>query len=336
MAFLNLIINLQAACRRFIQREKDKNVQNVGSFDEIPGTRRRANGQRIATFSCKCCPKSRFGEESEDGTWSLDLERAVGWKNPITMRLSTKDFKRGCRDHVRSKNGRHRFWETVEKVDKMPTSGSVSPSQQDRESLKKGGKILEGLFHKYVESWNGYENINDYEKEGVIIKFEQARRVLQRWNIAISPLSEKRKAPKAKDPKIVKDKRPAKTEKRKAPKTKDPKIVKDKRRAACAGTPSVSAFGVTVTPSLSVFGSTRPPPLTRLLLHAYSTTPPPLTVSTTASPAPQTREEQLEAKVKTLRAQKQRLTAQLAEAMTQAASNAQTAPPGEALQDKHG
>jgi hypothetical protein len=149
-------------------------------------------------------------------------------------------------------------------------------------------------------------------------------------------LRNKRRAPKAKDPKIAKDKRPAKTEKRKAPKTKDPKIVKDKRRAACAGTPSVSAFGVTVTPSLSVFGSTTPPPLTRLLLHAYSTTPPPLTVSTTASPAPQTREEQLKAKVKKLRAQKQRLTAQLAEAMTQAASNAQTAPPGEALQDKHG
>jgi hypothetical protein len=277
LACLNLIINLQAACRRFIQRAKDKNVR---SFEELPGTRKKKKGQRVATFSCKCCPPSRFGEESEDGTWPLDLQRAVGWKNPITMRLSTREFQKGCRDHVRSKNGRHRFWKTVERVDEMPTSGSVSSSQQDRESLKKGGKILEGLFHKYVESWNGYENINDYEKEreGVMTKFEQARRVLTKLQIEIWPLSERPNAPKTKAPKIVKDKRPAKTMKRKAPRARAPKIVKDGRPAACEGTPSVSAFGVTVTPSLSVFGSTTPPPLTRLLLHVYSTTTPPLTV----------------------------------------------------------
>ncbi len=119
----------------------------------------------------------------------------------------------------------------------------------------------------------------------------------------------------------MKDKRPAKAEKRKAPKARAPKIVKDGRPAACEGTPSVSTFGVTVTPSLSVFGSTTPPPLTRLLLHAYTTTPPPLTVSTRASPAPQTREERLEAEVKELRAQ-------LAEAIAQGVGNAQTAPPG--------
>jgi hypothetical protein len=179
------------------EQQKEQDMQeNVRSFDDIPGTRKKTKGQRKATHRCKCCPTSRFGGEREDGTWPLDLERAVGWKNPITMRLSTREFQKGCRDHVRSKNGRHRFWKTVERVDEMPTSGSVSSSQQDRESLKKGGKILEGLFHKYVESWNGYENINDYEKEGVIIKFEQARRVLQKWNIEISPLSEKLKDPK--------------------------------------------------------------------------------------------------------------------------------------------
>ena len=103
--------------------------------------------------------------------------------------MSTREFQKGCRDHVRSKNGRHRFWETVERVDEIPTS----PSQHDLESLAAGGQILETLFRKYVESWNGYENINDHEKEkeGVIIKFEKARRVLQRWNIAIRPLSER-------------------------------------------------------------------------------------------------------------------------------------------------
>jgi hypothetical protein len=307
-----------------IQREKDKNDQNTRSFDEISGTRRDEDGQRKATFSCNSCPKSRFGAEREDGTWPLDLGRSVGWKNPIIMRLSNTEFLKGCRDHVQSYNGRHRFWETVERVDKMPTSGSVSPSQEDLKNLAAGGEILEELYDTYLESWNGCKKINEFEKEkgAVMTKFEQARQVLQKWNIAISPLSEKRKAPKTKAPKIAKDKRPAKTEKRKAPKTKDPKIAKDKRPDACAGTPSVSAFGVTVTPSLSVFGSTRPPPLTRLLLHAYSTTPPPLTVSTTASPAlasPLTREEQLEAEVKWLKAE--------LEARTKAASNAQTAPP---------
>jgi hypothetical protein len=184
MAYLNLIISLQAACRRLIQRARTRIVR---SFEEIPGTRKKdKNGQRKATLSCKCCPPSRFGEDSEDGTWSLDLYRAVGWKNPITMRLSLKEFERGCRDHVRSKNGRHMFWETVERVDKMPTS----PSQEDLKNLAAGGQILETLFRKYVESWNGYENINDYEKEReeVMTKFEQARRVLKKLQIEIRPL----------------------------------------------------------------------------------------------------------------------------------------------------
>jgi hypothetical protein len=78
-----------------------------------------------------------------------------------------------------------------------------------------------------------------------------------------------------------------------------------------------------------VFDSTTPLPLTLLLVHAYSTTPPPLTVSRTASPIPQTREEQLEVEVK-------RLRAQFTEAMTKTVSNAQTTPSGEALEDKQG
>jgi hypothetical protein len=244
---LCLIINLQAVCRGFIQRLKYKNVRY---FQEINGTRKQENGQRKAIFFCKCCPASRFGYGSEDGTWSLDLGRPVGWKNPITMRLSTKEFEKGCRDHVKSKNGRHRFWETVERVDKMTTTGGVSTSQQDLQNLAAGGIFLEELFDKYVKYWKEYqqnggmENIfYEEEKDGVMKKFEQARRVLRKLKLEIRPLSEKGKAP-----------------------------VKDKRSAALAGTPSVSAFGFPVTPSLSVFGSTTPPPLTRLLLQAYSYT----------------------------------------------------------------
>jgi hypothetical protein len=132
----------------------------------------------------------------------------------------------------------------------MTTTGGVSTSQQDLQNLAAGGIFLEELFDKYVKYWKEYqqnggmENIfYEEEKDGVMKKFEQARRVLRKLKLEIRPLSEKGKAP-----------------------------VKDKRSAALAGTPSVSAFGFPVTPSLSVFGSTTPPPLTRLLLQAYSYT----------------------------------------------------------------
>jgi hypothetical protein len=211
-------------------------------FQEMEGTKKQKNGQREATFLCKCCPLSRFGDVSTDGVWPLDLGRPVGWKNPITIRLSTKEFEKGCRDHVRSKNGRHRFWETVERVDKMMTSGSACPSQQDLRNLAAGGEILEELFDKYVEYWKDYEKMKDgvpnlvprpdYEKEkdGVMAKFGQARRVLQKLNIDIRPLSQKRKA-----------------------------HVIVKRLAAFA---SVPALGSSATPSLSAFGPTPSPPLT--------------------------------------------------------------------------
>jgi hypothetical protein len=54
MTYLNLIINLQAACSGVIQRAKHKYVR---PFEEIPGTRKKdKKGQRKATLSCKCCP----------------------------------------------------------------------------------------------------------------------------------------------------------------------------------------------------------------------------------------------------------------------------------------
>ena len=207
MAYLTLIINLQAACHRVIQRAKDKNVR---SFEKSPGTRKQKDGQRKATVTCKYCPATRFGEESQDDTWTFDLGRASGWKNPIVMRLSTKEFERSCRDHVETKAGSHRFWETVERVDKMSTSGSVSPSQQDRENLAK-------------------------------TKFEQERRVLQKWEIEIRPLPKKRKAP-----------------------------------TACAGTPLciciwLSSYSLPVCVWLHNATSSYTPTLTRLMLHVYST-----------------------------------------------------------------
>ncbi len=215
-------------------------------FQELEGTKKQTKGQREATFLCKCCPISRFGYGlGTDGSWALDLGRPVGWKNPITIRLSTKEFEKGCRDHVRSKNGRHRFWETVERVDKMTTSESVCPSQQDLRNLAAGGEILEELFDKYVEYWKDHEKEKekdgvkfvphpDYEKEkdGVMEKFRQARRVLPKLNIDIRPLSQKRKAHV---------------------------IVKSGRPGAFA---SVSALGCSATPSLSAFGPTTSPLLT--------------------------------------------------------------------------
>ena len=109
---------------------------------------------------------------------------------------------------------------------------------------------------------------------------------------------------------------------------------KRKAPAACAGTPLciciwLSSYSLPVCVWLHNATSSYTPTLTRLILHAYSTTPPPLTVST-ASPAPQTRAEQL-AEMEELRAQNQRLMALVAAA--NAAGNAQTAPRGEALHD---
>jgi hypothetical protein len=85
-----------------------------------------------------------------------------------------------------------------------------------------------------------------------------------------------------------------------------------------------------------VFDSTTPLPLTLLLLHAYSTTPPPLTVSKTESPIPQTREEQPQTREEQLEVEVKRLRTQVPEVMTKTVSNAQTTPPGEELEDKQG
>ena len=139
------LMDLNVGGMRHEAREaREDALEAVGEFSEGEDIFRMQKSQEQGTgkkgcvtayFSCKCCPPSRFGERREDDTWSLDLHRSVGWRNPISMRLSPKEFMRTCRDHVGSKNGRRRFWETVDRVDKMLTSGSVSPPQQDRENL---------------------------------------------------------------------------------------------------------------------------------------------------------------------------------------------------------
>ena len=303
--------------------------------DESPNSFRRIEGQSIKPrlrFQCMYCCLTKFLRSFNKGRtmcFGMDVSKKVGkpfgFSNPVSLKITRNmeaSDKQACGDHTGCLM--HRLFKTViggvnclsQEDLKSLRAEVILPDKTKIRKIERELKMLEGAHLNSLNTIRGLD-VDAYFLNDEAAEAEAAR-------IAAEAEAEAETA------------RPAKTEKRKAPKTKDPKIVKDKRPDACAGTPSVSAFGVTVTPSLSVFGSTTPPPLTRLLLHAYSTTPPPLTVSTTASPAPQTREEQLKAKVKKLRAQKQRLTAQLAEAMTQAASNAQTAPPGEALQDKHG
>jgi hypothetical protein len=222
-------------------------------FQEMAGTKKQKSGQREATFLCKCCPISRFGVFCHvENEWPLDLGRPVGWKNPITIRLSTKEFEKGCRDHVRSKNGRHRFWETVERVDKMTTSGSACPSQQDLRNLAAGGEILEELFDKYVEYWKDHEKKkgadlhSNYEKEkhGVMEKFQQARRVLPKLNIDIRPLSQKRKA----------------------------HVIVKRPPAFASATPHLSAFGPTTSPPLSISTPASAALATRLENHIKTET----------------------------------------------------------------
>jgi hypothetical protein len=169
-----------------------ENREDADFFEFIEGTRKHRNGQNEATYVCKCCPISRFGYESEEGIWSLDLKKQVGWSSPITCRTSNKELKRTFHDHVHSSNGRHRFWDTVERVDEeMTTSGHASPSQQDLENLAAGGKFLVDVFDKYVGYVQDYEKNGDKEiihseKKGVEEKFEQAHRVLQKLEIVDS------------------------------------------------------------------------------------------------------------------------------------------------------
>ncbi len=106
---------------------------------------------------------SVFGKRyaCEDDTWSFYVGRKVGWKNPINR----KSFK----EHVKSTTGRHRFWETVERLyllllpytaqvwgDSASPSQSladgVSPTPADLENLAGvNGEKLEELLQKYVE-----------------------------------------------------------------------------------------------------------------------------------------------------------------------------------------
>jgi len=184
---------------RGIGEAQTENREDADFFELIEGTQKRRNGQNKAAYVCKCCPRSRFGYESEKGTWSLDLGRQVHWASPITCRTSDKEFKRTCHDHVQSKNRRHMFWDTVERVDKeMTTSGSASPSQQDLENLAafstESGNILLDVFDIYVGyvkdyEKNGDKKIIDCEKKGVEEKFEQAHRVLQKLKIVNSPFT---------------------------------------------------------------------------------------------------------------------------------------------------
>jgi hypothetical protein len=81
-------------------------------FTEIPGSLKLKNGQKVKTQVCSCCPPTKFGAVDENDKWTIDVERAVGWKNPQVMRTSDKEFLKACNDHVNSKNGRHRFWES--------------------------------------------------------------------------------------------------------------------------------------------------------------------------------------------------------------------------------
>jgi len=138
--------------------------EDADYFELIPGTETRRTGQNEADYLCCCCPISRFGKK-------------LGWKNPITFRVSDVELHRGFGDHVRSKNGRHRCWETVEKVHKMITSGTGRPSQEDLENLATTGDILE-KYKIYEENWTKTGNtVSVEEKEGVEKKFKEARRV---------------------------------------------------------------------------------------------------------------------------------------------------------------
>jgi hypothetical protein len=78
-------------------------------FTEISGTLKRKHGQKYKTQLCSCCPPTRFGVVDENDKWTIDVERAVGWKNPQVMRTSRKEFLKACNYHVNSKNGLHRF-----------------------------------------------------------------------------------------------------------------------------------------------------------------------------------------------------------------------------------
>jgi uncharacterized membrane protein YgcG len=135
--------------------------EDADYFELIPGTETRRTGQNKANYLCCCCPISRFGKQ-------------LGWKNPITFRVSDVELHRGFEDHVRSKNGRHRCWETVEKVHKMITSGNGRPSQQDLENLATTGDILK-KYKIYEENWTNTVSVE--EKEGVKKKFDEARLV---------------------------------------------------------------------------------------------------------------------------------------------------------------
>lgn len=83
--------------------------EDADYFKLIRGTETKRKDQNEATYLCCCCPISRFGKQ-------------LGWTNPITFRVSPVELDNGFRDHVRSKNGRHRCWETVEKVHKRKST----------------------------------------------------------------------------------------------------------------------------------------------------------------------------------------------------------------------
>jgi hypothetical protein len=200
---------------RYFQREfgeaQTENKEDADYFEIIKGTEKKRNGQNEATYLCCCCPLSRFGYDIENGTWSLDLDTKLRWKNPITFRVTPMDFKRGCRDHVRSKNERHRCWETVDKVHKMMTSGNgiASLSQEDLKNLATTGEILEKYkIYKGVLEDTG-NTISVEEQEGVKKKFEQARLVLEKFKLEINEQLKIRTMNKKAEQKSAREKRSA-------------------------------------------------------------------------------------------------------------------------------